>query len=86
MYMVRLDVQRSDDPALLRADAADFLFKKRRQFPNQNLFALFGTPDKMVSELIRDMFGMLCIHTPNYNMCSNSLEGPPRAALPLDES
>lgn len=46
--MVRLDVHCSDGPALFRADATDFLFKKRRQFPNQNLFAVFGTPDKVI--------------------------------------
>jgi hypothetical protein len=40
----------------------------------------------MVSQLVGDVFGMLCIHTPNYNMCSKPLEEPRRAALPLDES
>ncbi len=40
----------------------------------------------MVSQLVGDVFGMLCIHTPHDNMCSKSLEEPRRAALPLDES
>ena len=86
MHVVRLDIQRPNSPALFRADTADFLVENRRQFPNKNLLAIFGTLDKMVSELIRDVFGVLCIHTLNYNICSNSLEELRWAALPLDES
>jgi hypothetical protein len=47
---------------------------------------IFGTPDKMVSQLVGDVFGVLRIHTRQYDMCSNSCEVPERAALPLDES
>jgi hypothetical protein len=55
-------------------------------FPTRIFLRYARTPDKMVSQLVGDVFGMLCIHTPNYDMCSKSLEKPRRAALPLDES
>lgn len=84
--MVRLDVHCSNGPGILGADTANFLFKKRGDLANKNLLAVFGTPDKMVSQLIRHVFGVLRIHTPQYNMCSNFSLLPRGAALPLDES
>ncbi len=86
MHVVGLDIHCSNKPNILSTDATNLLFEKRCNPANENLFPIFGTPDKMVSKLLRDMFGVLCIHTLHYTMCSNSLEGPHRAALPLDES
>jgi hypothetical protein len=62
------------------------LFEKRGNPANQNLFAVFGTPDKVVSELIPNMFGVLRIHTSYYTMRSSFSLLPRGAALPLDES
>ena len=84
--MVGLDVHCSNGPGILSTDATNLLFKKRGNPAHENLFVLFGTPDKMVSQLVRDMFGVLCIHPPQFHRCSNSLEELRRAALPLDES
>jgi hypothetical protein len=86
MHMVRLDIHCSNGPSILSTDATNLLFKNRGDLANENLFALGGTADKMVSQLVGDMFGVLRIHTRQYNMCSHSLEEPRRAALPLDES
>ncbi len=86
MYMIGLDVHCSNGPGILSTDATNLLFKKRGNLANENLFPVFGTPDKMVGQLIRGVFGVLRIHTRHYNTCSNSLEGPRWAALPLDES
>ncbi len=86
MHMVGLDIHCSNGPGILSTDTTNLLFKKRGDLAHENLFTVFGAPDKMVGQLIRDVFGVLRIHTPNYNTCSNSLEEPVRAALPLDES
>ena len=86
MHMVGLDVHCSNEPGILSTDATNLLFKKRGNLADQNLFAVFGAPDKVIGQLIRDVFGVLRIHTPNYNMCSNSLEELRWVALPLDES
>jgi hypothetical protein len=86
MHMVRLDIHCSNGPGILGTDATNPLFKKRGDLANEKLFAIFWTPDKMVSQLIHDMFGVPCIHTPHYNMCSNFQKELRRVALPLDES
>jgi hypothetical protein len=39
----------------------------------------------MVSELVGDVFGMLCFHPPQSKRCSNLVEGRIWAALPLLE-
>ena len=57
--------------AVIETHAANFPFDKRCQLPNQNLFTVFGTPDKMVSQLVGDMFGVLRIHTRHYDKCSS---------------
>ena len=84
--MVRLDVQSANGPALFSTDTTNLLFKKRGELADQNLFAVVGTPDKVIGQLVGNMFGMLRIHTPHYNMCSNFSLFPRWAALPLDES
>ena len=71
---------------MLSADAMYILFKKRGALAIQNLFAVCGTPDKMGSYLVGDMFGVLRIHTHQYTMCSSLEEVPVGAAFPLDES
>jgi hypothetical protein len=48
LHMISLDTERSYRPGVRFTDTADFLFEKRCQLPNQNLFAVFGTPDKVV--------------------------------------
>jgi hypothetical protein len=62
-HVVGLDVHRSNGPDILDTDATNLLCKKRGNLADQNLFAVFGTPDKMVGQLLRDMFGVLRIHT-----------------------
>ena len=63
MHMVRLDAHCSNSPGILDTDAANLLFEKRCKLANKNLFAVFGAPDKMVSQLVGDVFGVLRIHT-----------------------
>ena len=72
-------------PGVRFTDTTNFLFDQRSQLANENLFAVFRTPDKMVSQLVGDVFGVLFIHTRQCNMCSNSCEVPVWAALPLLE-
>jgi len=48
MHMISLDTERSYRPGVRFTDRADFLFEKRCQLPNQNLFAVCGTPDKVI--------------------------------------
>ncbi len=81
-----LHIKRTYRPGVREAETTDFLFDKQRQFANQNLFPILGAPDKVIGQFIRDVFGVLCIHTQQYNMCSTSCDVPERAALPLDES
>jgi len=45
MYVIFLHIQGTDGPGVRFANAADFLFEKRRQFADQNLFAVCRTPD-----------------------------------------
>ena len=86
MHMIGLDIERPYRPGVGFTDAANFLFHKRSKLANQNLLAVFGTSDKVISQFIGDVFGVLCIHTCHCNICSNSCEVPVGAALPLDES
>jgi hypothetical protein len=83
--MVFLHVERAYRPGVRFADTTDFLFDKRGKLAYQKLFPLVGTPDNMVSKLVGDVFGMLCIHTRQFYICSNPSEVPGRAALPLLE-
>lgn len=85
MDMICLPISRAYRPGIGFADAAAFLFDKRSDLANQNLLAILGTPDKMIAQLARDVFGVLCIHTRQYNKCSNSCEEPGGTALPLLE-
>jgi len=62
MDMICLHAKSANGPDVGFTDAADFLFEKRGEFPNQNLLAVFWAPDKMVAELVIDMPGMLRIH------------------------
>ena len=86
MHVVRLDVHRPNGPSILGTVAANLLLKKRGNLAHENLFPVFGTPDKVVSQFVGNMFGVLCIHTLQYNKCSKSCKIPVWAALPLDES
>lgn len=61
--MVRLDIHCSNGPGILSTDATKLLFKNRGDLANEHLFALVGTPDKKVSQLVGDMFGVLRIQT-----------------------
>jgi hypothetical protein len=84
MHMVFLHVERAYRPAVRCADATDFLFDKRGKLAYQKLFPIFGAPDKIVSKLIGDVFGMLYIHTRQHHICSNPCEvfgGPPYSYL-----
>jgi len=86
MHMIFLHVKRTYRPGVRFAETTDFLFDKQSKLANQNLFPLLGAPDKVIGQFIRDVFGVLCIHTQQYNICSTSCEVPEWAALPLDES
>ena len=86
MDMICLHVESAYRPSIGFTDATNFLFEKRCKLPDQNLFTVFGAPDKVIGQFIHDVFGVLRIHTPTYNVCSNSLEELRWAALPLDES
>jgi hypothetical protein len=39
-------------------------------------FTIFGTPDKVIGQFVDDVFGVLCIHTHQFNKRSNSCEVP----------
>ena len=60
--------------------------KERGDLTNQNLLAIFGTPDKTLSQLVGDVFAVLRIHTQRCNMYSNRCGVTDWATLPLDES
>jgi hypothetical protein len=49
MDMILLHMKSAYGPGHGFTDTTNFLFDKCRKLANQNLFALFGTPDKMVS-------------------------------------
>src|SRR2546430_14144645 len=51
MHMVWLDIERANTPLPRFTDAAKFLFNKGGKLANQNLFPVFGTPDKVVASL-----------------------------------
>jgi len=84
--MIFLHIKRTYRPGVRFAETTDFLFDKQSKLANQNLFPLLGAPDKVIGQFIRDVFGVLCIHTQQYHICSTSCEVPEWAALPLDES
>ena len=63
MHVIGLDVHRSSGPGVIRTDATNLLFDERGDLAHKNLLAVCGAPDKMVAELIRNMFGVLRIHT-----------------------
>lgn len=43
-------------------DAANLLFDERSDLANENLFAVIWASDKVVAELVGDVFGVLRIH------------------------
>ena len=86
MDMVWLDVYRANRPVPCFADPTDFLLNERCQLAHQNLLPVLGAPDKVIGQLIGDVFGVLRIHTTDCNRCSRFSEEPARAALPPDES
>jgi hypothetical protein len=85
MDMIFLHIESAYRPSVDFTDATDFLFHKYRNLPDQDAFTILGTPDKVIGQFIRDVFGVLCIHIHQYNMCSNTCEVPIGAALPLLE-
>ena len=84
--MAWLDIERATTPLPRFTDAAKFLFNKGGKLANQNLFPVCGTPDKVVGQLLRHVFSMLCVHPQHCNRCSSLREVPRWAALPPDES
>jgi excisionase family DNA binding protein len=71
MHMIFPHIERAYRPGVDSTDAADFLFDKRCNLPGQDAFPIFGTPDKVISQFVGGMFGVLGIHTQHYNMCSS---------------
>ncbi len=63
MQVIGLDVHHSSGPGVIRTDATNLLFDERGDLAHKNLLAVCGAPDKMVAELICNMFGVLHIHT-----------------------
>jgi hypothetical protein len=63
MHVIGLDVHRSSGPGVIRTDATNLLFDECGDLAHTNLLTVCGAPDKMAAELIRNMFGVLCIHT-----------------------
>ena len=47
MHMIFLHIERASRPGVGFTATADFLFDKGSKPANQNLFAVFGTPDKV---------------------------------------
>ncbi len=86
MHVVWLDIERPNAPLPRLTNAAKFLFNTYSKLANQNLFPVFGAPDKVIGQLIRHVFGMLCVHLQHCNRCSSFSEEPRWAALPPDES
>ena len=85
MDMIFLDIERTYRPGIGVTNPAEFLFDTCCNPPGQDAFAVLGTPDKVIGQFVSDMFGMLHIHTRQYNICSNSCEVPVGTALPLLE-
>jgi hypothetical protein len=83
MHVIFLHIERPYRPGVRFADTTEFLLHKGREFPNQNLFAVCGSPDKVIGSLVGDMCGVLCIHTRRYTLCSNSCEVPVGGRLTL---
>jgi hypothetical protein len=48
MHMIRPPIECTYCPGVRLADTADFLFDQGSQLANQNLFAVCGTPDKVI--------------------------------------
>ena len=71
MHMIGLHVKGTYRPGVRFTDTTNFLFDQRSQLANENLFAVFRTSDKIVSQLVGDVFGVLCIHTQHDNKCSS---------------
>jgi hypothetical protein len=69
--MIFPHIERASRPGVAFTDAADFLFYKRGNLPGQDAFPVFGTPDKVISQCVGGMFGVLCIHIQYSNICSN---------------
>ncbi len=87
MDMVWLDVYRANRPVPYFTDPTDFLLNERCQLAHQNLLLVRGAPDKVIGQLIGDVFGVLRIHTPDCTRCSRFSEEPARAAgYPHDSS
>ena len=84
--MIFLNVESASRPGVGFADPAKFLFDKRSNVPGQDVFALLGTPDKVIGSFVGDVFDVLRLHTHHYNMCSSFTEEPHWDALPLLES
>jgi len=64
MHMILLHIQSADSPSIHFTQATDFLFDKHRNLSGQDALAVFGTPDKVIAQLIHDVFGvLLVIHT-----------------------
>jgi len=63
MHVIGLDAHRSSGPGVIRTNTTNLLFDERGDLAHKNLLAVCGAPDKMVAELICNMFGVLHIHT-----------------------
>ncbi|HXZ03253.1 MAG TPA: hypothetical protein VEH81_00390, partial [Ktedonobacteraceae bacterium] len=56
-------IKRTCRPGVREAGTTDFLFDKQSKLANQYRFPMLGAPDKVIGQFIRDVFGVLCIHT-----------------------
>ena len=70
MHVINLHIECAYRPGVRFTETTDFLFYKRRKFADENLLAVFRTPDEVRGQLVGDMFGVLRIYTQQYNKCS----------------
>ncbi len=85
MDLIFLDVESTSRPRVCFTNPAEFFLDRRSNLPDQDAFAIVGTPDKVRGSLVRHVFGVLCLHTRQYTMSSGFTEEPYWAALPLLE-
>ena len=71
MHMIFLHIEHAYRPGIGFADSANFLFHKSSKLADQNLLTIFRAQDKVIGQFVGDVFGVLCIHTHQYNKRSN---------------
>jgi hypothetical protein len=63
MYMVRLNRQRMNSPAIRLRQPPQFRFRIGSDTASQHRFSIIRTPDEVVSKFIRGVFCVLLLHS-----------------------